>query len=143
MRRLLPAALAALTLAGCHGTTRTQAHFCARLRTSAPVLTAEIASPAVADAVVQEFTDLGKVAPFAIEDDWNALIDLVRTAATMDLADPEAQDALAAKAFASDAAAKNVLAYAKDRCGVDLAGAIPATTDTTSTTEAAPPTSGG
>ena len=82
--------------------------------------------------------------PLAIEDDWDALTDLVRTAATMDLADPAAQDALAAKVFASDAAAKNVLAYAKDRCGVDLSGAIPAPSDTTTTTAApTPPTSGG
>jgi hypothetical protein len=143
VRRLLSAALAVVALAGCHGTSRTQAHFCARLRTSAPVLTAEIASPAAADTVVQEFTELSKVTPFAIEDDWNALTELVRTAASMDLADPAAQDALADKVFASDAAAKNVLAYSKDRCGVDLSGAIPATTGTTSTTAATPPTSGG
>jgi hypothetical protein len=132
-----------VTLAGCHGTSRTQAHFCARLRTSAPILTAPIASSPAADTVVQEFTDLGKVTPLAIEDDWNALTDLVRTAATMDLADPAAQDALAAKVFASNAAANSVLTYAKDRCGVDLTGAIPATPEITSTTAAPPPTSGG
>jgi hypothetical protein len=143
VRRFLPTAIAVVALTGCRGTSRTQAQFCDRLRTSAPVLTAAIASPAVADTVVKEFEDLGKVTPLAVEDDWNALTDLVRTAATMDLADPEAQDALAAKVFASDAAAKNVLAYAKDRCGVDLSGAIPDTTGTTSSTApTTTPTSG-
>jgi hypothetical protein len=97
--------------------------------------------------VVKQFVDLAKVTPLAIEDDWNALTDLVRTAATMDLGDPEAQDDLAAKVFATDAAAKNVLAYSKDRCGVDLSGAIPNATDTSGTTSpttaGTPPTSGG
>jgi hypothetical protein len=141
VRRLLPTALAVVALAGCHGPSRTQTHFCERLRTSAPVLTAPIGSAAAGDAVVQEFVALAKVTPLAIEDDWNALTDLVRTAATMDLADPTARDDLATKIFASDAAAKNVLTYSKDRCGVDLSGAIPDAT--TPTTVATPPTSGG
>jgi hypothetical protein len=143
-------ALAVVALAGCGGTSRTQAHFCDRLRTSAPVLTAPIASPAAADVVVKQFVDLAKVTPLAIEDDWNALTDLVRTAATMDLGDPAAQDDLAAKVFATDTAAKSVLAYTKDRCGVDLSGAIPNAADTTAPTDtttpsttATPPTSGG
>jgi hypothetical protein len=144
VRRPLTIAVVGATalLGGCHGPARTQAHFCDRLHTSAPVLTAPIASPAAADVVVQAFADLAKVTPFAIEDDWNALTDLVRTAATMDLADPAAQDALAAKIFATDAAATNVLTYTKDRCGVDLSGAIPDAPATTTTT-VSPPTSGG
>jgi hypothetical protein len=142
VRRLLPIALA-VVLTGCHGTSRTQSNFCNHLRASAPVLTAPVASPAAADTVVQEFVALAKLTPLAIQDDWNALTDLVRTAATMDLADPAAQSELASKVFATDAAAKNVLGYAHDRCGVDLSGAIPETTATTSTTAATPPTSGG
>jgi hypothetical protein len=142
VRRFLSASLAALVLAGCHGTSRTQARFCDRLRTSEPVLTAAIASPDAAHIVVEEFVALGKVTPLAIEDDWNILTDLVQTADTMDLGDPAAQSALAAKVFAADAATKNVLAYAEDRCGVDLSGGIPANV-TTSTTAATPPTSGG
>jgi hypothetical protein len=145
VRRVLPIALAGFVLAGCHGTSRTQAHFCDSLRKGAPVLSAAIASPGAADIVVQEFVALGKVTPLAIEDDWNTLADLVQTADTMDLADPAAQSALATKVFAADAATKNVLAYAKDRCGVDLSGDIPAnaTTSTTTATTATPPTSAG
>jgi len=125
--------VAAMVVAGCHGPSRTQAHFCDRLRRSAPVLTAPVASPAAGRAVVQEFEDLAKVTPLAVEDDWNALTELVRTAATMDLGDPAAQNALADKVFATSAAAKAVLAYAQDRCGVDLSGAVPDATTPTST----------
>jgi hypothetical protein len=134
VRRIVSAALAVVVLAGCHGPARTQAHFCNRLRRSAPVLTAPVASPAAAGAVAEEFAELAKVTPLAIEDDWNALTDLVQTAATMDLGDPAAQIALADQVFATDVAAKNVLSYTKDRCGVDLSGAIPDTTGATSTT---------
>jgi hypothetical protein len=133
VRRFVSAALAVVVLAGCHGPSRTQSHFCNRLRRSVPILTAPVASPAAADAVAKEFAELAKVTPLAIEDDWDALTDLVRTAATMDLGDPAAQNALADQVFATDAAAKNVLSYTKDRCGVDLSGAIPDAAGATST----------
>lgn len=133
-------AVLAAVAAGCGNAGRTAGRFCERLRTSAPILDAPVASPAAADTVVKEFEALAGLAPFAIEDDWNALTDLVRTAASMDLADPSAQEALADKVFATTQAAHSVVTYAHDRCQVDLSAAVPVAPTTTA---GSPPTSGG
>lgn len=126
-RAVLVATLAALGLGACGGDEGGSAEsFCADLQEQAPLLmNPQVATDADVEVQVDLYEELGRSAPLAIEEEWDALTDSVQTAAGVDPTDPESMDAAVREAYASVEAAQHVRDWVIANCGFDLAGVGP------------------
>ena len=80
--------------------------------------------------LIENSLDIGRVlaawravanaAPVAIEPEWNTMVDAMETAITVDTEDPEALQEVADTARASEPAAKRVVSYTQERCGITI-----------------------
>ncbi len=80
--------------------------------------------------VVETSLDIGRVlaawrsvanaAPVAIEPEWGTMVDSLETAVTVDTEDPESMQKVADTARASEPAAKRIVSYTQERCGVTI-----------------------
>ena len=77
------------------------------------------ADPGDLDDFVQRYRDLEKVAPLAIDEQWQTVTDLIVAVATEDLSDPATADRLRDRAVAATKAVDEVRLYAQHTCGVD------------------------
>ena len=107
-----------------------------------------VAPPMSTDAELQaslEFYRLmGQLAPVAIAEEWNVLVDAMETASTVVPGDAESEQLVAMTAYATEPSAYRVKKWLLDNCGLDLPittiapqEQVPART----TTIAPPPTS--
>jgi len=118
-------------------------HFCALVKSDQPALTAGVKGDVSIDKVVDQFHDLERTAPIAIEADWAKLTDLVEAAAAIQPGDADAQARLTTAAYEANESVQNVVGWVRATCGVDLT--VPASAATTApaaptTTSAAPTT---
>jgi hypothetical protein len=112
---------------GCGGKPqRSVKAFCDRLRIDQNLLTTRMTDPSEVQPVIEKFRALDALAPEQIRDQWHDITALVEKVATADLS-PESQTSLTRLALATDNSVKQVTAYAKETCQVDLA-AGPTTT---------------
>jgi hypothetical protein len=120
-------AVAAAMATGCgDNPQRSVKAFCSRLRVEQNLLTTRLTDPAEVQPVLDRFRALDALAPEQIRDQWHDITTLVEKVATAELS-PESQTSLTRLALATDNSVKQVTAYARDTCQVDLA-AGPATT---------------
>ena len=80
--------------------------------------------------VIETSLDIGRVltawravsdaAPIAIESEWKTMVDSMETAVTVDVEDPESMQKVADTARASEPAAKRVVSYTLERCGITI-----------------------
>lgn len=70
--------------------------------------------------VLTAWRSVAAAAPVAIEPEWNTLVDAMETAITVDPEDPESMQEVADTARASEPAAKRVVAYTQERCGLTI-----------------------
>jgi hypothetical protein len=115
-----------------------QDRFCAKLTKERALLGTVPANPGDLDDFVQRYRDLEKIAPLAIDEQWQTVTDLIVAVATEDLSDPATADRLRDRAVAATKAVNEVRLYAQHTCGVDLvllntappapAGGVPPTT---------------
>lgn len=118
---------ALLTLTACGEPARTATNFCRQLQLELPEIAQPTATPAEVTALVARYERLGDVAPLAIEEDWNALTNLVKAAANVDAADPASVQAVADLSYATQKSATAAAVWVRETCGVDISTGISTT----------------
>jgi hypothetical protein len=117
-----------------------QDRFCARLAKERIELSVVPTDPGDLDDFVQRYRELGKVAPLAIDDQWQTVTDLMVAVVNDDLSDPQAADRLRDRAVAATKAVNEVKLYAQQTCRVNLNLAVSALPAGTTPGPTAPPT---
>ncbi|MEZ5218252.1 MAG: hypothetical protein R2715_17110 [Ilumatobacteraceae bacterium] len=102
--------------------------YCAQLAEQQDLVSGSIGSREDIATVTSVYESLQAAAPIDVEQDWQRLLDLIQTAATVDLADQSAQADLDAQAYGAAAAAEHIADHAQTLCGLQLArpGGLPA-----------------
>lgn len=121
MRRLIPLLfLAPIAISACAETPRTGTNFCRQLAKEMPGISVMPATVEEVNAAVGHFTRLQKVAPLEVQQDWNALTDLMIAASKVQADDAESVQQVADLAYATEANASTASEWVKATCGVDI-----------------------
>jgi len=85
----------------------------------------ELNSPAIATAtdigpVLAAWRSIASSTPVAIEAEWTTMVEAIETAITVDPKDPDSLQKVADTARASEPAAKRVVSYTQERCGITI-----------------------
>lgn len=135
-------ASAGFALVACGGSPeRSSSRFCSRLDQQLPALLGPYATQEEQDALLARYQDLGEVAPLAVEEDWQALTELVQTAITVAPGDQESTQRLADAAYATERAYRRIHEWVATTCGLTMPD--PGGIETTTTTVAPPPETEG
>ena len=121
MRRLIPLLFLGLfAVAACAETPRTGTNFCRQLAKEMPGISVMPATVAEVNAAVGHFTRLQKVAPLEVQQDWDALTELMIAASKVKADDAESVQKVADLAYATEASANAASEWVKATCGVDI-----------------------
>ncbi|MEY2885754.1 MAG: hypothetical protein RJB40_609 [Actinomycetota bacterium] len=121
MRRLTPLLFIALvTVTACAETPRTGTNFCRQLAKEMPGISVMPATVEEVNAAVGHFTRLQKVAPLEVQQDWDALTELMIAASKVKADDAESVQKVADLAYATEANANAASEWVKATCGVDI-----------------------
>ena len=121
MRRLIPMLfLGLLAVTACAETPRTGTNFCRQLAKEMPGISVMPATVEEVNAAVGHFTRLQKVAPLEVQQDWNALTELMIAASKVKADDAESVQQVADLAYATEANANTASEWVKATCGVDI-----------------------
>lgn len=115
---------ATTAMVACSDTDRSANRFCGELNRSLPDLTAEPADGDDVDGLVDRFRSLNGITPVAIEDEWQALTDLVELAAASDPLDPASGQSLADAAYATERPARDIERWVEATCGFQMPDVI-------------------
>lgn len=121
---LIAAAAAITAMASCSDNDRSATRFCGSLNTALPDLTATVASSDDISALVDRFQNLNDITPIAIEDEWQALTDLVQLAADTDPLNPESRQTLADAAYRTERPAREIERWVEATCGFQMPDVI-------------------
>lgn len=113
-----------MTLVSCSDSDRSASRFCGSLNTALPELTATVASSDDVSALVDRFQSLNDITPVAIEDEWQALTDLVQLAADTDPLNPESRQSLADAAYQTERPARDIERWVEATCGFQMPDVI-------------------
>ena len=117
---VLPAVVMAAVLSGCNqAPVRSLDAYCKRLESDRTLL-ARVASPDQLKSTVDAMHKVDAAAPEQIRDQWHRVALLVDEAATADLANPATVSKLREQLTASDKAVKEIVAFTKNNCELDL-----------------------
>ena len=121
MRRLVPLLFLGLfAVTACAETPRTGTNFCRQLAKEMPGISVMPATVEEVNAAVGHFTRLQKVAPLEVQQDWNALTELMIAASKVKADDAESVQQVADLAYATEANANTASEWVKATCGVDI-----------------------
>ena len=121
MRRLIPLLFLGLfAVTACAETPRTGTNFCRQLAKEMPGISVMPATVEEVNAAVGHFTRLQKVAPLEVQQDWNALTELMIAASKVKADDAESVQQVADLAYATEANANSASEWVKATCGVDI-----------------------
>ena len=121
MRRLFPLLFLGLfAVTACAETPRTGTNFCRQLAKEMPGISVMPATVEEVNAAVGHFTRLQKVAPLEVQQDWNALTELIIAASKVKADDAESVQQVADLAYATEANANTASEWVKATCGVDI-----------------------
>ena len=130
-------------LTGCgNAATRSTVTFCGELQAHATEIQTPPEKADEIPALITLYSKMGEVAPLEIEGDWEIVYGSLKTANTVNAADPASVQQVADAAYGAQQSATNVANWAKNNCNVDLgpiaivpggAGVAPATSTTVST----------
>ena len=121
MRRLIPLLFLGLfAVTACADTPRTGTNFCRQLAKEMPGISVMPATVEEVNAAVGHFTRLQKVAPLEVQQDWNALTELMIAASKVKADDAESVQQVADLAYATEANANTASEWVKATCGVDI-----------------------
>lgn len=114
--------IVALTLfaSACAETPRTATNFCRQLALEVPAITQPTATPAEVSQMLDRYKRLGKVAPLAIEQDWQSLTELLSVASRANPTDAESVQAVIDMSYATEKAADAAAKWIRETCGVDI-----------------------
>ena len=121
MRRVFTiCVISAVSLTACAETPRTSTNFCRQLAKEMPGIAVMPATVEEVNASVGHFTRLQKVAPLEVQEDWDALTELMIAASKVKAEDPESVQQVADMAYATEANAQAASQWVKNTCGVDI-----------------------
>jgi hypothetical protein len=121
VRRLIPLlVIASIAVTACAETPRTGTNFCRQLAKEMPGISVMPATVEEVNAAVGHFTRLQKVAPLEVQQDWDALTELMIAASKVKADDAESVQQVADLAYATEANANTASAWVKATCGVDI-----------------------
>jgi len=121
VRRLTPLLFIALVaVTACAETPRTGTNFCRQLAKEMPGISVMPATVEEVNAAVGHFTRLQKVAPLEVQQDWDALTELMIAASKVKADDAESVQQVADLAYATEANANTASEWVKATCGVDI-----------------------
>ena len=121
MRRLIPLLFLGLfAVTACAETPRTGTNFCRQLAKEMPGISVMPATIEEVNAAVGHFTRLQKVAPLEVQQDWDALTDLMIAASKVKADDAESVQQVADLAYATEASANSASEWVIATCGVDI-----------------------
>ena len=121
MRRIIPLLfLGLIAVTACAETPRTGTNFCRQLAKEMPGISVMPATVEEVNAAVGHFTRLQKVAPLEVQQDWDALTDLMIAASKVKADDAESVQQVADLAYATEASANSASEWVKATCGVDI-----------------------
>ena len=121
MRRLIPLLfLGLIAITACAETPRTGTNFCRQLAKEMPGISVMPATVEEVKAAVGHFTRLQKVAPLEVQQDWDALTELMIAASKVKADDAESVQQVADLAYATEASANAASEWVKATCGVDI-----------------------
>lgn len=100
---------------------RSEAAYCGQVASHS----SELNSPVIATSldigrVLAAWRAVANAAPIAIQSEWATMVDSMETAITVDTQDPESMQKVADTARASEPAAKRVVSYTLERCGITI-----------------------
>ena len=134
--RLVAAALLVASVAACGGDDRSGNAFCSELDVQMPKLTATMLDQTEVKSLVAAYRAIGKHAPVAVRDDWNAITKLMDEASKLDATDKKEVQALADLAYATKLPAERARKYAREKCGIELMTGLDTVMSTTTTAPA-------
>jgi hypothetical protein len=121
VRRLIPLCIiVSIAVSACAQTPRTGTNFCRQLAKEMPGISVMPATVDEVNAAVGHFTRLQKVAPLEIQQDWDALTELMTAASQVKADDADSVQHVADLAYASEAHSKAASDWVKATCGVDI-----------------------
>ena len=121
MRRLFAlCAITVVSLTSCAQTPRTGTNFCRQLAKEMPGIAVMPATVDEINASVEHFTRLQKVAPLEVQEDWDALTELMIAASKVKAEDAQSVQQVADLAYATEANAQAASQWVKATCGVDI-----------------------
>ena len=112
--------LGLFAVTACAETPRTGTNFCRQLAKEMPGISVMPATVEEVNAAVGHFTRLQKVAPLEVQQDWNALTELMIAASKVKADDAESVQQVADLAYATEANANTASEWVKATCGVDI-----------------------
>jgi hypothetical protein len=116
----LPIVALTLFASACAETPRTATNFCRQLALEVPAITQPTATPAEVSQMLDRYKRLGKVAPLAIEQDWQSLTELLSVASRANPTDAESVQAVIDMSYATEKAADAAAKWIRETCGVDI-----------------------
>jgi hypothetical protein len=120
---VLAVAGSALSLGACgdDGVQSAPARFCGEAKARREMI---VAPPMGTEAELQATLDfyrlMGQLAPLAISEQWNDIVVAMETADTIVPGDPDSEQAVAMRAYATERSAYEVSVWLKRNCGVDI-----------------------
>lgn len=70
--------------------------------------------------VLSAWRAVAAAAPVAVDTEWETMVESIETAITVDPDDPESLQKVADTARASEPAARHVVSYTQERCGITI-----------------------
>jgi len=110
--------------AACSDTDRSASRFCGSLKDALPDLTATLTSSDDISSLVNRFEGLNSMTPVAIEEEWQALTELVQLAASTDPLDPQGRQTLADAAYQTERPARDIERWVEATCGFQMPDVI-------------------
>ena len=111
-----------ISVAACsEGTERSEAAYCGQIAAHL----ADLNSPSISTSsdigrVLSAWRAVAAAAPVAVDTEWATMVESIETAITVDPNDPESLQKVADTARASEPAAKHVVSYTQERCGITI-----------------------
>lgn len=113
-----------IIFSACRQTPRTATNFCRQLAKEMPSITEPTVTPADVVTMLDRYRRLGKVAPLAIEKNWQSLTELLTVASRANATDPQSIQAVVDMAYATEKAADASAKWIRETCGVDISSGL-------------------
>lgn len=115
------AATGAFVAACSDGPERSESAYCGQIAAHL----ADLNSPPITTSsdigrVLSAWRAVAAAAPVAVDTEWETMVESIETAITVDPDDPESLQRVADAARASEPAAKHVISYTQERCGLTI-----------------------
>ncbi|MCE9621427.1 MAG: hypothetical protein K8R99_03665 [Actinomycetia bacterium] len=122
VRHLVVVAAALASVGGCDADDpRSESAYCGQIAEHLEDLNSPVIDTSLdVGRVLAAWRSVANAAPIAIEPEWTTMVDAMETAVTVDTEDPESMQKVADTARESEPAAKRVVSYTQERCGLTI-----------------------